>query len=136
MLALVVVCVAGGWTGPGYVRFAQFIRSPSETFSYALRVLRHSEVRYLGHNPLGGWMVLALLLTVALTGLSGWLYITDAYWGVEWVGNLHEALAILVLVLAALHVAGVVFTSFRHRENLVAAMFHGRKRGARDDDVA
>jgi cytochrome b len=42
-------------------------------------------------------------------------------------------LADLLLVLAALHVAGAIAASLRHRENLIAAMLHGRK-GSADDD--
>jgi hypothetical protein len=67
---------------------------------------------------------------------SGWLYTTDAYWGVEWVGDLHDALSDALIGLAALHVGGVIFTSWRQRENLVAAMVHGRKRPAGERDVA
>ena len=59
--------------------------------------------------------------------MTGWLYTTDRFWGVEWVGELHEGLAEALLVLIALHVAGVAFASWRHHENLVAAMLHGRK---------
>mgnify|MGYP003344404657 CR=1 FL=1 len=66
-------------------------------------------------------MILALLGTVGLSVASGWLFTTDRFWGVEWVEELHEGLATTVLVLAALHVAGVVVTSLRHREDLVGA---------------
>ncbi len=48
----------------------------------------------------------------------------------EWVEELHSVLSDTLLALIALHVAGVAYTSIRQRENLVAAMFHGRKRGA------
>jgi cytochrome b len=95
-------------------------------------MLRRREPRHLGHNPLGGWMTVILLLTVALVGLSGWLYTTDRFWGVEWVERLHSTLADALLALAAVHVAGAIYASFRHRENLVAAMVHGRKRAAGD----
>ena len=70
---------------------------------------------------------------------SGWLYTTDAYWGVERVERLHALLALLadlLLVLAGLHVAGVLFTSARQRENLVAAMVHGRKPRTTGHDTA
>ena len=91
-------------------------------------MLARREPRYLGHNPLGGWMIVALLLMVGLVGASGWLYTTDRFWGVAWVEELHEQLSNLLLILVALHVAGVLYASYRHRENLIAAMIHGRKR--------
>jgi cytochrome b len=135
-LSLVVLRVAWGWTGPRYARFVQFVRSPGATVRYGVRVLERDEPRYLGHNPLGGWMIVALLGTAALTGVTGWLFTTNALWGEEWLANLHEALADALLGLALLHVTGVATASWRHRENLVAAMIHGRKRPPSDGDIA
>jgi len=125
-----------GWFGSRYARFRQFVCSPSATLEYAGQMLSGKEARHIGHNPLGGWMILALLAIAALSGLSGWLYVTDAFWGVEWVGDAHEALAVFLLVLVALHVAGVVAASWRHRENLIAAMIHGQKRPPGNRDVS
>ena len=73
---------------------------------------------------------------VALVSATGWLYTTDAYWGVEWAEKLHEALSDALVALVMLHVAGVVVTSLRQRENLAAAMLHGRKRPPVGHDVA
>jgi cytochrome b len=129
-LAIVAIRLVWGWSGSQYARFAQFLRGPGPTLAYALAMLRGREPRSLGHNPLGGWMIGALLLMVTLVGASGWLYTTDRYWGVEWVERLHDALANVLFVLVGLHVAGVIYASLRHRENLVAAMIHGRKSAA------
>ena len=90
----------------------------------------------MGHNPLGGWMIVALLATALAAAISGWVYTTDAFWGVAWVERVHVFFAELLLLLAALHVAGVAFTSIRHRENLVAAMLHGKKRATDAGDAA
>ena len=127
-LAVVAVRFAWGWIGPARARFRQFVLSPRVTFLYARQVLAGRERRHLGHNPIGGWMIVALLLDVALVGVTGWMFTTDRFWGVEWVERLHELLADALLVLVALHVSGVLYASWRHRENLVAAMIHGRKR--------
>jgi cytochrome b len=135
-LALVALRVAWGWLGPRYARFSQFVRAPAATLAYSKLVLTGREPRHVGHNPLGGWMIVLLLAVTALAALSGWLYTTDAYWGDERIENLHEALSIAVLVLVALHVLGVVVASLHHRENLAGAMIHGRKRPPAADDVA
>ena len=127
-LAVVAVRLFWGAVGPPNARFGEFVRPPAETLRYAGQVLGGREGRHLGHNPLGGWMIVALLLTVTAVGLSGWLYTTDRYWGVEWVEELHSTLTDVLIVLVVLHIGGVLLASFRHRENLVAAMFHGRKR--------
>jgi cytochrome b len=134
-LATALLRILWGFTGTPYARFSQFIRSIPHTLRYARSVIAGTQKRYLGHNPLAGWMALALLITTLLTGASGWLYTTDAYWGVEWVEKLHAATAYAMLVLIALHIIGAVATSLRHRENLVSSMFHGNKRAAGRDDI-
>ena len=62
------------------------------------------------------------------TAATGYMMTTDAYWGAKWVEKVHEALAYGTLALAGLHVFGVVASSLLHRENLVKAMWTGRKR--------
>ena len=127
-LAVVALRLAFGFFGSGYMRFSDFVRPVAETSAYAREVLAGREARYIGHNPLGGWMVVALLAMIALVGFTGWLYTTDRFWGVDWVEELHETLSNVLFSFIALHIAGVLFASWKHRENLVAAMLHGRKR--------
>lgn len=122
-------------SGPGrHARFADFVRGPGPTLRYALAVLRRREPRHIGHNPLGAWMIVALLSCAVLTGLTGWLYTTDTFWGVEWLEELHGALGEAFVPLVLLHWAGVLHASWRHRENLIASMVHGRKAQPRDVD--
>jgi cytochrome b len=135
-LAVIALRLAWGWTGPRYARFGQFVAAPSRVLAYAKAVLRGVEPRYVGHNPLGGWMIVALLATAALASLSGWLSVTDRFWGVEWVQEAHEVLGNALIALAVLHVAGVAYTSWRQRENLAAAMVNGVKRPPEPGDVA
>lgn len=135
-LAAAAVRVILGFAGKGRWRFSQFLPGVAATWDYARAVLNHTEVRYLGHNPLGGWMVVALLADAIATGLTGWLYTTDRFWGVQWIEELHSVLGHALIPLLALHVAGSLFTSWRHRENLIAAMLHGRKPAAQPHDIA
>jgi cytochrome b len=133
--ALVASRLLAGLAGSGYTRFSRFVRGPRAVAGYLADIARHRERRYLGHNPAGGAMIVALLLCIGGTALTGWMRTTDAYWGVAWVGNLHRFLGNAVLVLAGLHVLGVVLASLRHRENLTRAMLTGLKRAPAGDDV-
>ena len=135
-LAIVLARLAWGAAGNRYARFAQFVRPPAPTLRYLRAVLAGRAARHLGHNPLGGWMVVALLTCVGLLALSGWIATTDLLWGYAWPVRLHAALAWLLVALIALHLAGVLLTSWQHRENLVAAMITGDKAapGAGDTD--
>lgn len=128
--ALVVVGVRLLWgcIGSGHARFSAFVRGPRSTWRYAQQTLQGEEPRHLGHNPLGGWMIVALLCAVTLVGFTGWLYTTDRFWGVEWVEELHQWLSNVLFSLVATHIAGVAYASYRHRENLVGSMMHGTKR--------
>jgi cytochrome b len=127
-LAIVLMRTIWGFIGSGHARFADFIRPVSVTAGYACDVFSGREARFIGHNPLGGWMAVALLTMVALVGFTGWLYTTERFWSVQWVEELHETLSDTLFLFVALHIVGVVFTSIRHRENLPGAMLHGRKR--------
>jgi cytochrome b len=130
LLVLMALRVVWGFAGPQHARFASFVQRPIAILRYARLLLTGREPRHTGHNPLGGVMIVALLCTGLVTSISGFIYTTDAFWGVAWVERVHVISAELLLVLAAAHIAGVIFTSIRQRENLIAAMFHGRKRSA------
>jgi len=119
-----------------YARFTQFVRAPRATWAYLRLLLHRREPRCIGHNPLGGWMVLTLMACVLGLALTGWLYTSDWLWGDERVEQVHRALAWVLCGLVPAHLAGVAYTSLRHHENLVRAMFTGRKRGPEDGDVA
>lgn len=116
-----------GCAGGTHARFADFVKPPRAVIAYLRLVAASKAPRYLGHNPAGGAMVLALLACVALVALSGWAATTDLLWGYAWPVLVHTALAWLLVGLIALHLAGVAFTSWQHRENLVAAMLTGDK---------
>jgi cytochrome b len=134
-LAIVIARIVWGFTGTPYARFSQFLLSPEATLRYARQVRAHVEPRHIGHNPLGAYMIVALIVMVILVSVTGWLLTTDTYWGVKWAEELHEGLSNTLFSLVALHIAGVLFSSRRQRENLAAAMLHGRKRAPAQGDI-
>ncbi|MEI9412224.1 hypothetical protein [Mesorhizobium salmacidum] len=80
VFALVASRLLAGIVGSRYTRFAQFVRGPSAVTSYLGDIAAHREKGYLGHNPAGAAMVLALLVTICGIALTGWLQTTDAFW--------------------------------------------------------
>ncbi len=124
-----------GLCGPHVARFSTFVKSPVDTWHYAKQAWHHTEPRHLNHNPLGAWMVLTLLATTVSAGAAGALYVTETYWGYEWLINLHAAASWSLVPLVLVHVAGVLHASWRHRENLAAAMIHGVKAARSKSDI-
>ncbi len=127
ILTLVGLRVVWGFMGTRHARFSDFIYRPIAILKHVRSMLSANPSRSLGHNPLGGLMVVAMLAT----GASGWLMTTNTMRGIAWIEGLHEALASITLVLVGLHVLGVAVMSVLGRENLVWAMITGRKRAER-----
>jgi len=127
VISLIAFRILWGFVGTKHARFADFVPGPLKFLSYVRDILRGREARYLGHNPAGGAMIIALLTTLAGVGISGYMMGMDAFFGSNWVEHLHKSLVTGLLALVGLHVGGVVLSSLRHRENLVASMVSGEK---------
>jgi cytochrome b len=134
--ALALARVVWGFVGGGYARFAQFVRAPRIVLAYLGALARGSEARFVGHNPAGGAMIVALMIVVAATVASGYALTTDAFWGSSGAQRLHSWIAHGLALLVLVHLAGVALASLRHRENLVRAMIFGKKRAPAPGDVA
>ena len=134
-LALIAARIFWGGAGAKYARFSQFVKQPATIAAYMRDVFHRREAHYLGHNPAGGAMMIALLVLLTAAGGSGVLLTTDAFWGSETMDIIHGTLAYITFVCIAVHVSGVIFTSIRTRENLVWTMITGYKRAPSDGDV-
>ena len=125
--ATVLRIVWGVWGTP-FARFSQFVRSPAIVVDYLRAMSEGHEERYIGHNPAGGAMVVTLMGMITAAVITGWMMTTDTYFGVAWVGILHSFVVHGLAMLVLVHISGVAIASFRHKENLLMAMFSGRKR--------
>ena len=126
--ALVLARIVWGFVGTRHARFSDFWPTPARLRAHLADLLAGRHGAQAGHNPLGALMMLALLAVVLALGASGWLQTTDAFWGEEWLQELHEELAEALLGLAGVHVAAALLMSGVERTNLVAAMVSGIKR--------
>ena len=138
ILFLVAFRIAWGFLGTHYARFSSFLASPAAVLRAVPAVFRRAPMAYAGHNPLAGWMVVALLASL-LVQIGTGLFAND---GAGFQGPLasrisidasagitifHRANARVVLLLSALHVAAALWHLLFQRDNLFAAMFTGRK---------
>lgn len=131
VLGLIGFRMVWGFTGPRHSRFRSFVRPPRVVIRYLLQTARGQTGRYLGLNPAGAAMAVALLALLAVSTVSGWMQLTERFFGVDWVEKLHAYSSNLVLILVVVHVLGVLAMCALQKENLVRAMITGSKR-ARD----
>ena len=130
VLAVATFRLPWGFIGSRYARFVDFVGGPAAVKDYSLSLLRLQPNHHVGHNPAGGWAIVLLLGLGIVTGLVGWAAYNDI--GGDWLGELHEGLAVAMLTVVIVHVAGVISGSVLHGENLVRAMVNGYKQGAAD----
>ena len=132
LLVAVGTRVCWGIIGSQSARFAAFLASPSAVVAY----VRGRPYQGEGHNPLGGWATVILLLVIFLQGLSG-LFVTDdvmfegplMFWGGEWSGvfaEWHELNWLVLQVLIVLHLVALTYHQLYRKEPLIGAMWWGK----------
>lgn len=119
ILALLLFRLLWGFAGSETARFAHFLRGPAAGLAYARETLARRKASSIGHNPLGGWMVMAMLAILLVQAVSG-LFVDDeiATQGplavkvsnafVARMGTLHHYNQWLVLGAVVLHVGAIV----------------------------
>ena len=127
VLAVATFRLPWGFIGSRYARVVDFVRGPRAVKDYAAGLLKLEPAHHVGHNPAGGWAIVLLLGLGILTGLSGWANYNEI--GGDFLEELHEGLAVTMLTVVFIHIAGVLSGSLMHGENLVRAMLNGRKLG-------
>lgn len=138
LLALLLFRLAWGLIGSDTSRFASFIRGPRSAI-LSLRELFGSApaAKHVGHNPIGGYSVAAMLLCLAVqTGTGLFLYDDEFFWGplndfvsedtAEFLHQVHELNFNLLLVLIAVHLAAILFYRFGKGQHLIGPMIGGK----------
>lgn len=134
MLILIAFRILWGFAGTRYARFASFAFGPERVSRYLRSLLGNRPEHHVGHNPAGSWAIWLLLGLALAAGLTG--HAAHNGLGGEWLEELHEGAANAMLAVVLAHVAGVIVSSLRHHENLVAGMITGRKPGEPADGIA
>ncbi len=130
---LLVFRVVWGFVGGEHARFADFAAGPSAIAAHVSNLFLKHPVQHLGHNPLGGVFVFLLLISLAIVVATG-LFSDGEHnagpfaglWGLQ-LSDAHEVAFRTLQGLVAIHIAGVVFETWKTRDALVRAMITGRK---------
>lgn len=128
IVGLIAARVVWGFIGSHHARFSNFIKPPRKVLTYLREEILLKAPRHIGHNPAAAAMIMTLLAMLAATCLTGYMMTTSAYCKTKWVEEVHEALAGITVGFAVVHILGVLFASFMHRENLILSMITGKKR--------
>lgn len=138
LLALVIFRILWGFAGSANARFATFVRGPRVVIEYARSLIRPPRHAHATHNPLGGWMVVALLLVLLVQATTG-LFTNDDVLSEgplakfiskdrsDWIGTWHRRGWWLLVVLASMHILAVIVFLAHFGENLVRPMVSGVK---------
>jgi cytochrome b len=138
ILVLLVFRIVWGFVGSRTSRFSDFVKGPAAVWRYSAALFRGDSERYLGHNPMGGWSVLALLLAMLIQVVTG-LFANDDIitegplfmWVSEpvsdWLTRVHRINRFLVVALVATHLSAVLFYLWGKGENLIKPMITGKK---------
>lgn len=127
IVALLLFRLLWGFVGSNYARFTSFPPSPMGSLRQLRDILAGRSNAHPGHSPLGALMIYNLLLTLCVISLSGYMMTTVAYFGIDWVQELHEASVTWAEISVAVHILAVVLESLRLKVNLPAAMITGHK---------
>lgn len=138
VLTLVLFRVLWGVIGSDTARFSQFMCGPAAVRGYARSLFDRNAKSGVGHNPLGGWMVAAMLLALlvqASTGLfanddiatEGPLYKFISKDLSDLLSEVHEAAFNVIIALAVIHIAAILFYRVYKHDNLVRPMLTGAK---------
>ncbi len=137
LFGLLIFRLIWGFIGNRAARFSSFLKGPRAVAAHIRELLQGHTPPAAGHNPLGGWAVMVMLLLLLIESVSGLFSSTFDYSGPlaplvsdDWADRMATVHAVnldLLLAMIGLHLIGIVLTSILERANLVASMIHGRK---------
>jgi cytochrome b len=128
VIVLISFRIGWGVFGTRFSRFHAIGRRLRAAPAYLVNLRRGRAGRYRGLNPAGTAMLVAMLLLLAVSTVTGWMSTTVRFFGVPWVEDTHSYVSDAVIVLVVVHVLGVLVMCVLQRENLVGAMITGWKR--------
>lgn len=127
---LLIVLLRGliGLTSDGYDSFKKFPLHPRELFSFVQNFFNKNRKNYIGHNPIASYMYFVFWFLVLGLGISGVLLVfVDAFFGDEFLEQIHSFYAKAIIVFLLIHFTGIILDSALHRRKTWMSIITGRK---------
>jgi cytochrome b len=127
---LLLLRIVLGFVGSRYARFSRMPVRPAQVIDYVRGLLNGGAKRHAGHSPGSAWAALAMFAAVPA------LLATGLWAGRDPWEEVHGFLAYALMAVIGIHLAGLVWHTVQHRENIAVAMVSGRKLGRPEDAIA
>ncbi len=131
MVFIVILRIVWGFIGTKYARFTSFALHPKDLISYFMGLLSGAKRKWAGHNPASSWAAVVMMVFALGLGITGYLMANGNEEAYE---DLHELFANGFLVVAIMHIAGVLLHTIRHKDPIALSMVDGSKGGLSQND--
>ncbi len=121
---LLVVRIGWGLWGATEARLSRLVLTPRVLLA-DLRGLMTRYEAHQGHSAAGSWMIVVMFGLITALIFTGWMQDLDAFWGEEWLQDIHAWLGHCLIAAATLHVLAVLFIQFRHNVPLIRKIWFG-----------
>ncbi len=128
LFALVSLRIILGFFDKSESSFRHWPMSFSHIKIFLKNHLSRQGPQYFGHNPAACYVYFGIWITVFCLGFSGWMMGLDAFWGEEWLEEVHGIFAKVMMVLVSLHLIGIAMDAYIYRRKSWLVMFDGKKR--------
>lgn len=128
-VAWLLVRFIWGFFGSRAARWSDFFPTPARVSQHVRALINREPYHRMGHSPLGGLVMILMLLCILSLGITGYMMQEiDYFWGEDWLEELHGWIASTLIALVALHVFAALFESYSLKENLPLSMITGKRR--------
>jgi cytochrome b len=123
---MLILRIIWGFVGSAYARFSTYKLNPNELVRYFKDVVVTKTKRYLGHNPASSYAAIIMFTCAAGLAITGVMMASGGE--SDFYEETHELFSNIFIITVILHVAGIIFHQFKHRDSLWSSMFDGKKK--------
>ncbi|MFW2524551.1 cytochrome b/b6 domain-containing protein [Aliarcobacter butzleri] len=129
ILILLAFRLFWGFFGPKYSKFKDFPRGKKNIKEFLNNIFEENQ-KYIGHNPLASYVMIAMLIVTFLVIVTGILafgiqegkgilaFLNDSYFkNMKLFKEIHEILANVLIALIVAHISGVMLDRFLHKKH-------------------